>query len=183
MKKALCILLCLAFLFLFCSCHQTIKFDGLDEFSPADSEYSLCQRLLPSESFIDDFDYIDGDYEYRDYYEYYMPFYAREHALMYLIYDESNYLLAKEYMLENIALSSINVFSYNGYQFYENLNSPANVDFPYWFNMIAYNDEKCTLMFLGLRVDNPKEADTEVLESGDMALILRTYFSCYNFDS
>ena len=191
MKKVLLLLLCACITISFCSCSDTVELHGLDEFSPANSSIDLCWRLLPSSSFVDDFDYLDGDYEYRYYQKFGGDWYSKEHALMYLIYDESNYLLAKEYMLENIALSSINVFSYNGYQFYENLNSHKlgayyyreNEDFPYWFNMIAYNDESHTLMFLGFRVDNPKEADTEVLESGDMALILRTYFSCYNFGS
>ena len=191
MKKVLLLLLCACITISFCSCSDTVELHGLDEFSPANSSIDLCWRLLPSSSFVDDFDYLDGDYEYRYYQKFGGDWYSKEHALMYLIYDESNYLLAKEYTLENTALSSINVFSYNGYQFYENLNFHTlgayyhreNEDFPYWFNMIAYNDEKCTLVFFGLYVGCPREEDKEVLESDDMILILKTYFSCYDFDA
>ena len=75
--------------------------------------------------------------------------------------------------------------------FYENIGRKENInsniindEFPYRFNMIAFNDDKNTIVFMGLRIssENINETDEQLLTFEDMRAFLEEYFSFYDFD-
>ena len=190
MKKILLTVIAL-FSFFLTSCG--LELHGLKEYNPNNSSVSLSKKLLPNEQFVDLFEYENGDYFYFDSGLELFPEHALERELLYLQYSEQAYINAKEYTINNIDISKKNHFSYNGYEFFENIeyanyneivdNDGENKYFPQEFNMYAYNDEKRTLVFLGFYVYKPSTKDTELLKFDNIGDFLKEYFSFYNFTS
>ena len=80
----------------------------------------------------------------------------RELVFMELDYSSEVYEQVKQYCLDNMNLSEVNVKELNGYIFQENLNLPkmhehiengVNTKFPYFFTMFAYNGNLKTIIF------------------------------------
>lgn len=192
MRKLLSLIILLnVTLFTLLSCDKPFERIGIENYHKANSNSSLSLELLPSDDFLEIFDYIDGDYYYicRE-----TPIsLGDEQEIMYLIYEEENYKLAKEYALQNLLLSKDNRYFYNGYEFIENtcrkregMNTDiVNDEYPNLFNMLAFNDEKNTMIFMGFNM--PKKLVTPEIEQlltfEDMDAFLREYFSFYNFDA
>ena len=166
---------------------------GIDKYNEANSSVSLCQELLPSDDYLELFDYIDGDYHYIDNSGY--GFSVRdEQVLMYLTYNEDVYKTAKEFTFQNIYFLENYKYSYNGYEFLVNICRKmegrdsdivkSEID-PYWFNMVAFNDEKNTIVFMGFYM--PEELRTpevkQLLTFEDMGAFLKEYFLFYDFDA
>jgi len=169
------------------SCNTVIEYHGIEEYSVYNSEYSLSWKLLPSDNYLQEFEYNIGDYEYID-----TGLTKREHEIMYLTYEEDIYNAAKVFIFENMVLSQTNHFLYNHYEFYENLGrkeyiapDTINDQFPYMFNMIGINDEKNTITFMALRIspEDITDKDEQLLTFENMGNFLKEYFSFYNFDA
>lgn len=159
------------------------ELSGIEEFNANNSFYGVSARLLPDEKFLELFEYVDGDYHYSND----MGRRSQESELLYLIYDEKNYNLAKSYALECVECSTTNIFTFNGYTFFENVtgltdNPNSPFEFPYIFNLIGYNDDNRTLCFLGFSIFNPTKKDEQLLTFEDMGAFLKEYFSFYDFE-
>lgn len=156
----------------------SVKIKGLPNFSTADCPASLNQYLLPSETFLSDFPYLDGDYYYFD------PDY-RPKVIVYAQYTEETYTSAKDYCMEKFVLIENNQHEWGEYCFIEN-NTCHNRRgeeswYPEWFNMFGYNDTEQTLFFVGFCDNSISEEDRTLLEN-DFAGFLQKYFGqCYNF--
>ena len=187
MKKIISSFVLALFLFNLTSCCNIIEYYGIENYSEYNSEYSLSRNLLPSSDYLQKFNYIDGDYEYID-----IGLTKREHEIMYLIYENNVYDDAKTFVFENLILSNNHRYSYNGYEFIENIgrkeyydSSMTNEEFPYQFKMIGFNDEKNAIIFMAMRI-TPKDLtdkDKQLLTFEDMGAFLREYFSFYDFDA
>ena len=68
-------------------------------------------------------------------------------------YEPDVYEEAKEFCLQSMTLQEVGVPDYNGYHFIENIKLRPNPDgmsnFPWCYNMLAYNDTECKLAFMG----------------------------------
>lgn len=153
-----------------------VEISGIDNFSPQISSMSLTSCLLPSETFLQDYPYTNGSFYYYEK----MAFVSddRELVFMELDYSSEVYEQVKQYCLDNMNLSEVNVKELNGYIFQENLNLPkmhehlengVNTKFPYFFTMFAYNDSLQTLLFLGFHCDDYREKKTDTEEKADIA--------------
>lgn len=165
------------------SCYQ-YELSGIEKFNENNSSYGISGRMLPSNDFLTLFEYIDGDYRYIND----MGKTAKESELLYLTYNKDDYELAKSYAFEHIKCSETNIFTYKEYVFAENITNLADnpespFEFPYIFNMIGYNDNSQTLIFVGFSIFDPTEKDEQLLTFEDMGAFLKEYFSFYDFDA
>ena len=157
----LCVVLC-------SSCYQDLYADSLDEYTTmirnskvGNSATSIDNPyyFLPSCTFLVDYPYEEGGYVWREddivrglFTTNVFP----EIALLALQYDEQTYLSAKQTMLDEIPAYTDQVYMHGGFIFYENANCTNFINFkekrnfPQWFTMAGYNDEKNTLMFIGM---------------------------------
>ena len=154
--KKICICIISALLVLFSSCSlfvdmNVIEIQGLENFDPADSENGITEFLLPCD-LLTATNYQSGDYYYFD--NCYVNEKALEKSLVYLIYDDAAYAVAKEYCLNKMELSAENVFEYQGYVFAQNtdlhIDFVSDIQFPYHYLLFGYNDDSNTLLFTGL---------------------------------
>jgi len=166
--------------FSFVGCYSTNAYvEGLDKFSFACSSDGFGDYILPTDNFLEDYRFIDGNW-YHILRESGLLNDTRDLGLMYLRYDEDTYYEVKDLVFSTVPLSSGKVISYNGYDFYANLKeyaekvnaalpfSPQNYEklseynfnensipekFFYWGNGIAFNDEKKIFVsyYLGTR--------------------------------
>ena len=182
--------------FSFSGC-MDVELHGIEKYGRSNSSMTLTQYLIPilegedgEEAFLRDYQYIEGDYFYSD--KGFLTKNAMEKALMYLIYDSEMYGEAKNVALNSFPLSSINRYTYNGYSFIENLayynshiDEGENLYFPKHFNMVAYNDEKNTIIFIGFIFgkESMDEDDNAALNPFNIELFLKTYFPYYDFDA
>lgn len=185
MKKNIVILLVIFSLGL-TGCYQDLEKNSLEEyvvfinknnFGFSNTGIDNPKYFLPSVSFVEDYDYVEGGYYWREddmlrgiFTTNVLP----ETVLLYLKYDESIYYSAKQTMLENIKPYGDKFYEYNNYIFYENSNeinlSPGERNFPEDFTMACYNDEKHTLIFIGLEsvtLAGPSCIDNKYLEDID----------------
>ena len=112
--------------------------------------------FLPSDTFISDFDYIEGGFHWKEYDPLRTLFTSKgtpEISLLYLKYSEVIYCTAKSFMLESIKSYNNLFYEYDSYIFYENSNFYELKEvykFPESFTMACYNDKNYTLLFIGL---------------------------------
>ena len=164
MKKfGICILLSVV-LFILSGCSYVIEYDSLDEYKEliknskigySDFELDLPADFLPSDTLLDDYEYLEGNYYFyenglcngRDE----LP----NRTLITLKYDNEKYYQAKECVLKNIPQYGDCFYTYNNYQFYFNrnfMNSHYDEQPPeifHWFTVACYNDENNMICFLG----------------------------------
>lgn len=161
------------------SCGSMQK-QGLDKFSHNDSNMSLTLNLIP-ENFIDDFEYVNGDYYYDDHAP--IPFYkVTERVFLFLKYEESIYNEAKSYAMEKLSLSETATECYNEYIFFENYSEFQNLnDYPYTFIRFAYNDTKHTLIFLAFDVSAELHDEVDQYSNDWGAFLDRYYGEWYDF--
>ena len=181
-----------------CSWDQ-VNLHGIDKYSREDSMVSTTTYLLPFEKrtdqpeiFFNKYQYIAGDYYYLDSGIFSKRFLDR--ALVYLTYDKETYEEVKSFSLNMYPLSVKNRFTYNGYEFIETLALPKvygnlnenneNRMFPQHLNLVSYNDEKNTMVYIGFYFGNGKtERDKEILSFSDVGAFLKEYFPMYDFDN
>lgn len=165
MKKILGIMLILVLCIItFTGCYQDLVESSLDAYKQqisvsncgfSSSSIDSPDRFLPTLTFLEDYEYIDGTYIWKEDDPFRGLFTNNvnpEIAFLCLMYDESVYIDAKDTMLENIKPDN-KFYLYNDYVFYRNLNkvtNPYSGHFPKGsFAMACYNDKNRTLIFIG----------------------------------
>lgn len=163
-----------------CSCSSTIELDGLDNFSIYDCKVELTVYLLPSETFLSDYTYSQGDYYF---YEYKM----HPKAFIYLQYDLEEYTQAKAYCFSRFALVEDNRHEFGGYCFIENntYHDSKNESswYPKWFNMFGYNDETQTLFFLGYYNGSISDEDKALATTDFSGFLIKHFGEYYDFSA
>ena len=169
MKKLSLIISVFLLLFLLCSCtneskecnkiyNRILEVNGIDNFKNNEGNYELNVYLLPTDDFINRFDYTDIDYHYREHYESYVDFVGYEKSIVVIKYEEEIYEQAKQFCFEEMNLSETYTLKYNTNVFIENIelglaqnrySEDFVYTFPKRFNMLAYNDSLNCLIFLG----------------------------------
>jgi hypothetical protein len=193
-KKVLVVALGALFTFPLASCTGELTVTGLENYPPPYDDYEINMCLIP-QNMLNEYSYLEGDYFN---YDYGIPALFSEPptnpniCILYLRYSEEVYPEAKEYMLNNTDYTKEVHYTYNGYEFYENMTMPkvvGNLDengqneYKYrWFNMISYNDQNRTLVFLGFYRWKDYDLETMVQEQG-WGAVLKEYFSYYDFDA
>ena len=171
--------------FLLCACSITpYKKEGLDQWSIYDSNVEITQFLFPDESFLNSFEYCDGDYHYFDDCK---SWNGLEVAIAFTEYEDDVYLEAKQYCIDNMLLSEYNRMEYNGYVFVENLQlaqdqnfleNGKNKRYPYRMNMFVYNDSLNRLVFLGFYCTGKVEEQADIIDT-DFGAFLELFYSDY----
>lgn len=155
MKRLHIVVLFLVLLFL-PSCGTkgyTREYFEKEEIENYSGEFELSNHILPSEDFTDRFPSEKIGYHFIQQYHHWYSLIGEETLIITVQYSADNYEAAKAYCLENMMLKDVEVPDYNGYHFIENIELAVRQDrsntFPGNFNMIAYNDTKCKLAFMG----------------------------------
>ena len=169
----------------------------IEEYSPYSCSTSGLCHILPYEDlskpeqaydFIEQFDYIEAKYAHYCQDAFFKDWRCR--SIMPFTYSAEVYEEAKQYAMDNFVLSKEHCFSYNGYVFVENITHAStthdgldengeNKEFPRWFNMFAYNDEKKTLVFLGFYYSD----EVTTLTNENIGDFLKEYYYIYDFDT
>ena len=193
MRKLLSICLLLVCVFSLSSCYQDLYYDSLEEYAEYISQSKLGHsgveldhptHFLPSNSFINDFEYIDGEYNFYEE-DLLRLSNTPSISLLWLRYEEETYLCAKDYMTTHIPMHGNKIYTYNSYVFYQNANFvtlKGESRFPDWFTMACYNDTNCTLVFIGFCGFGD---DIPVLENDNdwKDFIDKNYGKYYNFSA
>jgi len=201
MKRLVSIILIMMCCLFVVGCYQDLEKNSLDEyvlqinqnkigFSSVEIDHP--DYFLPSLTFIQDYDYIDGKYYWREDDPLRGLFTTNvnpEISFLCLQYDETTYNNAKEFMLEKIGPYNNKFYKYTNYVFYENSNF-INLhyrDFPEWFTMACYNDVNYTLIFIGFdsgTLAGPSCLDKKYLENMEdnwISFLEQYYGECYDF--
>ena len=149
---------------------------------------------LPSDTFLDDYTYLEG---YHYYYEegdlnfLFNPNFMPDRSLIVLKYEETVYLQAKQCVLDNIPVFENKYYTYGNYQFYVNKNFMDKFDYttpalplPEWFTMVCYNDANNTIGFLGFCKHAPHQLSEKYindLENNWASFIDEYYGEYYDF--
>ena len=161
MKRIFIVLIMLCAICL-CSCFKDSQVNSLDAYAAlvnqrgGYSSYSIDNPyyFLPSYTFLEDYPYANGTYLWRE--DASIKSLCAKNAypliaLLALQYDDQTYLLAKQTMLDEIPAFGDQVYTHGGFTFYENAKyAKKESRFPKAFMMAGYNDEKNTLMFIGM---------------------------------
>ncbi len=183
MKKTVCLLICLS-IAIFCSggCGgRVVEKPGFSNFNVNDSMFGICGGSLRLGKTVQEtYEYIEGDYYFSSYQ--FLPFAIQESSLIYLVYTDAIYEEAKQFVIDHFEMSSdLHTFTYNDYTFY----TVIVWEFPLHHTLLAYNDEKNTLVFMGFYISSPlSNRDQEILQmlvDGDIEPFLKEYFSFYDF--
>ena len=182
MKKIIALVMFILFcssLFL-SSCYKDKYHNSLDEYIERVENtgygYSSCdiddvENFLPSQTFISDYNYIQGGYHYYEEDVFRELFDGRrnpEISFLWLKYEETIYQQAKSFMLENIQAVGNELYNYNSYVFYKNsvkAEFQEEIIVPRCFTMVCYNDMNQTLIFIGFQYSYTSNEDEEYLKS------------------
>ena len=199
MKKTLLfVIVILSFILTGCC---EMKMDSLEEYKYYISEskigYSSKELdhpdyFLPTHSFLNDYEYIVGEYHYYEHNPFCEIFTDKlppDRTLIVLKYSESTYQEAKECVLNNIPKYDDYYYIYNDYQFYINKNFMDRFDensypqIPNWLTMVCYNDDNYVICFLGFSNSYPKldEKYLTDLENNWQSFIEQYYGEYYDF--
>ena len=188
------------------SCYQDRERNSLDEYIARISkgnEGSKCgfssveidhpEYFLPNTSFLNDYEYLEGTFFWREDDPWRGAFSADgvfpEISLLALKYDEAIYEDAKQTMLEKIKPYQDNIYPYDDYNFYLNSNhidiaKDGETRFPRVFTMACYNDKNHTLIFIGLysgTLAGPSCLEDKYLEDieGNWEAFVDQYYGAY----
>ena len=183
MKNARKILLVTVILFCLSlsSCTQdfaTKDFEFTDKQSyekgcPFAMEYGVLYSEYITESYLEEYPFVDGYYGYYRHENFYFPMCTTsffgfdvkiplfdiavdERLLLYFQYDKETYQRVKVYLAENLRLSEAPTHEYNGYVFYDSFTNQSHTSKrdPHNFNSLVYNDANNTIILLGLYYNN-----------------------------
>ena len=143
----------------------------------------VCELLYDRE-FIDKYQYEDGNFHY------YGGTFTLDKTLLYLKYNDENYLLAKSDFLENMEYVETIVYNYKGFVFYATSDwakqgeafgvtpDSPNKYVLTTFKLMGYNDELNVLICIGY--SNSKH--TSLNNDEDFKTFVEdTYLEFYNF--
>lgn len=179
MKCAVCLLLVCLLAFL-SSC-STVEIEGIENYSPTDCSYGLTKYLFPGDHYLTMFEYEESGYWYSDKSN---LLWGHATVLAYLRYSPEDYEEAKSFCMEEFLLSSQHQFTHSGYEFAEhychdvlgeNGDLVLGCNYPELFNMFAYNDESCMLVFLGYYNNNPNDPTPQLAKTDFEMFLTSTY--------
>lgn len=176
-RIALIVFFCVVFL-AFCSCgmnSEQYNVDGIENFETGESSVELNYQILPSEDFLEDFEYTNADYHYRYGGFWLLIGFSEECSLISVQYEKEEYKEAKSYCLQNMQLVDDFCLEHNGYTFL--LNTQQLDRFPSWFNMVAYNDSLNCLVFMGFYDDYDYSTDDSQSVQSNWSEFLEKHFS------
>lgn len=185
-RKAFVLLLLACLLLTGCT---PIRVDGLQDYSKEDSSFSITKHLFPSDDFLIDYPYLDGDYHYYGKVDL-GPGYDK--AFAYLAYDPETYAEAKEHCLNQFNLAKDVIYACDNISFLEHLWYTIKDDsgewviinkFPRQFNMLGYDDASCTLYFIGYFNGDSKSAERTLAEENFKEFLKSAYGEYYDFDA
>ena len=170
---------------------RIIKVDGINNFKNNEGNYELNVYLLPTDDFVNRFDYTDIDYHYREHYESNIDFVGYEKSIVVIKYEENVYEQAKEFCLQEMTLSENYILEHNGYVFKENVELAIEQDryredfvysFPKRFNMFAYSDSLNCIIFLGFYCPDYTNEDAMLTIKKWDQFLYRYYSDVYCFE-
>ncbi len=177
---ALIVLVCLPILN---SCHYHISRSGLDHFKKygnADSETDISGGSFLNVEFLDKYPYLDGFYNYDDEGGGWDG--TTDRAFSWLTYNQDIYEQAKQECIEtreseNPDLDGKQAFGFTFYLNYEWDADHELMKFPHHFTAFGYNDEKCTLVFIGFYGgQHGAERETVATAKTDLEGFIKNYF-------
>ena len=186
------------------SCNKGIESNSLDEYismvnsskvGNSSANIDDPEYFLPSVSFLQDYQYTEGKYYWRqdNYRKGYFGIYVNpEISFLCLQYEETTYYNAKEFMLKEIEPYNNKFYEYNDYIFYENsnfinleaVNQTPESEMPEIFTMACYNDKNHTLIFIGFFSEIFFELEAKYIENIEenwMDFIDQYFGECYDF--
>ena len=194
MKKIISLILVIAVSLGLASCYQDLEGNSLEEYIAYINKNKFGftavgidkpQYYLPSISFLEDYEYVEGTYFWREDGSWAPKNILPDIALLTLKYDESIYEEAKQVMLEEITPYNDKLYYYNEYNFYLNSNhfdivNDGKTRFPSAFTMACYNDDNHTLIFMGF-YSVPSILDEKYLEDieGNWEAFVDQYYGEY----
>ena len=156
-------------------CHE-FKREGLNHYLDRqdDSQVELTSLFLYSPTFLQEYEYVNGDYHYYDTGDFGKNDY--EVAIIHLTYEPNVYEQAKQCIFENTEFVSEDPeSSFNGYDFYR-IN--IRLDWENWFVMNVFNDELNTVLAIGFYTAYPTPEYLNLVQN-DWQGFLDTYFGEY----
>lgn len=193
MKKIFVIILIIVCSICMTGCYEDLRRENLEEYidlvhrggGHSHSSLDRAEYFLPSATFFEDYDYIEGKYAWREddpLRELFQKDVHPEITFLYLRYEEEVYINAKQCMLENIEPYNELYYEYNDYIFYENSNYIQTMGrrFPEDFTMACYNDKKCTLIFIGFNAYTKSNKKYVDYLKNDFPMFIDTYYGEYH---
>ncbi len=180
MKKARIIIMFIVLLFLLSSCTPLEK-HGIENFNMNTCSVSLTANLFPSENFLSLYKYENGDYHYCDENDWAWGYVT---AFACLKYTPEVYGQAKSFCMQNFTFCEDHQYDYNDYHFAEHLcytemdekgDRQIACQYPKQFNMFAYHDEECTLIFLGYYNGEPDAQEKQLAISEFTQFLTEVY--------
>jgi len=193
MKKFFVILLVVITLLFLCSCNSfndVVYYEGIESFRSTQGGLEVNVHILPSDDFFERFKSVDAKYYYKADYKSMLSIVGMERSVVVLQYDRDVYETAKVFCQQEMMLSDTNVFDYYDYTFIENIklavgqdrfDDGENLEFPYWSNMFAYNDNDCTLAFLGCYFPTEYRNDLSITQDNWGEYLEDTFSDLYEF--
>lgn len=199
MKKIISVILLIIISLGLTGCYNDLQKNSLEEYIAVVNQHESGfssksidnpKYFLPSISFLEDYEYVEGTYFWRED-DPLREIFDKKNlfpniVLLSLKYDESTYEDAKQTMLEEIKPYNDTFYYYNEYNFYLNSNNFDIVNygktrFPADFTMACYNDENHTLIFMGFCMSLSNYLDEKYLEDieGNWEAFVDQYYGEY----
>lgn len=182
-RIALIIFFCVVFL-AFCSCRMNSEqdnVDGIENFDKQVGHFEINYQILPSEDFLEDFEYTNADYHYRRDITSFFDIFGTQRSLISVQYEKEEYKEAKSYCLQNMQLADDFCLEHNGYTFL--LNTQQLDMFPSWFNMVAYNDSLNCLVFMGFYEGDYSTDDSQSVQSNWSEFLEKHFSDIYDWSA
>lgn len=180
MKKLSLILVFILTLSLLCSCGLGLldsSYYGIENFHPALSDVGVCRQLIPK-NFLDSYKYEYGDFFYECIDNFGPNMIDR--TLLYLIYNDTEYALAKECVLSQLNLRDTGE-TLSEYVFFEHMRFTderlSKHVYPFYYNMVAFNDNSNTIVFFGMYSFIAREQPDDSIASH----VIKYYGDWYSF--
>ena len=199
MKRLMAILLCCLMVLTLCSCgdrfngekySEKFNVDGIENFDKFEGSIEINQYILPSDTFLEEFNYLDIDYHYRNNFKTIFSIFGTERSLITIHYEQEEYQQAKEYCLQNMQLLESNRVEYNGYVFIDNVklktlrnNNITRSEFPHYFNMFGYNDDLNCLVFIGFFGEDYWVDDAQQVKDNWGAFLEKHFSDVYDWNT
>ena len=181
-RIALIVFFCVVFL-AFCSCgmnSEQYNVDGIENFDKHVGHFEINYQILPSEDFLEDYEYTNADYHYRNDITSFFDIFGTQRSLISVQYEKEEYKEAKSYCLQNMQLVDDFCLEHNGYTFL--LNTQQLDMFPNWFNMVAYNDSLNCLVFMGFYGDYSTD-DSQSVQSNWSEFLEKHFSDIYDWSA
>lgn len=183
MKKILSLMVVFVLMLSLCACFD-LEINGLSEFNPYICDFELTLGLFPLDNYISRFEYIEGDFHFfeTDILQGYVE------TIAYFKYSPDIYEEAKSFCMDSFPFCENHQYEYNGFVFLEHTLYSSGTSrqglccYPEWFNIFAYNDDTCTLVFLGYHNDD-KYSDRVYAETDFPKFLEITYSEYFDFDA